>query len=65
MGYTAVRDKENGNIKVASNGQVNSYPNTEKGYEHYWYNPITAKSGWHGDSVTKEDKAFMAEVSNR
>lgn len=63
--YTAVKDSVNGNIKVASNGQVNSYPNTEKGYEHYWYNPNTGTQGWHGDQASVEDKAFMAEKTNR
>lgn len=61
--YVAVRDKENGNIKVCSNGQVNSFSNTENGYEHTYYNPNTGRSGWHGDRVSKEEKAFMADVS--
>lgn len=62
--YTAVKDPVNGNIKVASNGQVNSYPNTESGYEHYWYNPNTGTQGWHGDQASAEDKAFMADKAN-
>ena len=61
----AVRDSVNGNIKVESNGQVNSYQNTSNGYEHFWYNPTTGKQGWHGDSASAEDKAFMADVSRR
>ena len=64
-GYTAVKDSVNGNIKVASNGQVNSYPNTSGGYEHTWYNPNTGMQGWHGDKASAEDKKFMADVSKR
>lgn len=64
-GYTAVKDNVGGNIKVSSNSQVNSYPNTSGGYEHFWYNPNTGKSGWHGDAASKEDKRFMADVSNK
>lgn len=63
--YTSVKDSVNGNIKVDSNGQVNSYPNTSNGYEHYWYNSTTGMQGYHGDRASAEDKAFMAEVSRR
>ncbi len=63
--YTAVNDPKNGNIKVASNGQVNSYPNTANGYEHIWYNPKTGVQGWHGENTSAEDKAFLAEISRR
>ena len=63
--YTAVRDSVGGNIKVSSNGQVNSYPNTPNGYEHYWYNPNTGMSGWHGDKASSHDKKFMADVTKR
>lgn len=63
--YTAVNDPKNGNIKVADDGQINTYPNTNNGYEHYWYNPNTGMQGWHGDKASVEDKAFMGEVANR
>lgn len=61
--YTAVNDSI-GKIKVASNGQMNEYTNTANGYEHTWYNP-SGLQGWHGDSVTKDEKKFMADVTKR
>ena len=63
--YIAVKDEVNGNIKVASNGQVNSYPNTDSGYEHYWYNPFPGQMGWHGENASPDDKAFMADVARK
>ena len=58
--YIAVKDEVNGNIKVASNGQVNSYPNTDSGYE-----PFTGQMGWHGENASPDDKAFMADVARK
>lgn len=63
--HVAVRDPVVGNIKVTSNGQTNSFRNTKKGYEHFWYNSRTRMEGYHGDSATAEEKRFMADVSKR